>query len=65
MDTIGIILAGIGALIIAGLTVFLTKSIIFGIIVFVIGFGYLFYKWIEAGVPYDIHDIRNELRDKK
>lgn len=40
------------------------KSILLGIIVTIFGSGYLFGKWVEGGVPYDIHEIRNNTRKK-
>lgn len=64
METIGLILSIIGAIVIAVFAYMLTHSIIFTIIVFIIGAGYLFGKWTEAGTPYDIRDIRNELKKK-
>lgn len=63
MEIIGLILSlGLGLLLAIGAGWF-TDSIIVGIIAFIIGAGYLYGQWIQAGVPYDIHDIKKKLDD--
>lgn len=64
INEVGAILAlilGVGLGILTGIFM---ESVILGIIGGIVAFGYLFSKWAEAGVPYDIHDIRNELKKK-
>lgn len=64
VNKVGAILAlifGVGLGVLAG---YLMDSVIVGIIASIIAFGYLFGQWVEAGVPYDIHDIRNEMKKK-
>lgn len=64
VNTVGAILSLIFGTAIGIFAGFVMDSIIVGIIVSIIAFGYLFGKWAEAGVPYDIHDIRNEMKKK-
>ena len=65
INDVGAILAlilGVGLGIFIGIV---SESFIVGLIVSIVGAGYLFGQWAEAGVPYDIHDIRNEMKKKK
>lgn len=64
MDTIGLILAVVLGIVFGVFVGFIFNSILAGIIGFLIGTGYLFAQWIQAGVPYDIHDIANKVRDE-
>jgi len=64
MTTVGLILSGILALVLAVVCGFFMDSIILGIITFIIGWGYLYGKWVEGGTPYDIKDIRDELKKR-
>ena len=63
-EKIGLVLSAIGALLLAGFTFFISHSIIATIIVFLVGVGYLYGQWTEAGTPYDIQEIRDELKKK-
>lgn len=64
MTTFGLILSGVIALALAVFLGFFSDSIILGLIVFIVGWGYLYGKWVEGGTPYDIRDIRDELKKK-
>lgn len=62
METIGMIIAiGLGLVLGIGAGV-MTGSVIIGIVVFLIGAGYLYGKWVEAGVPYDINEIKRKMK---
>ena len=65
MATIGLILASIGGLLMGVFAGMLFDSILAGIIGFVVATGFLYGQWLEASVPYNIQDIRDELKDRK
>lgn len=64
MVIIGLILSAIGGLVLAVLAGMLFSSVLAGIIGFIIGWGFLYGQWMEACVPYNIQDIRDELRKR-
>lgn len=63
-EIIGLILSCLGALFLAGLFYVATHKFLVSLIIFILAAGYLYGKWVEAGTPYDIRDIRNELKKK-
>ena len=65
MATIGLILAGIGGLIFGVFGGMLFDSILVGIIATIVGWGFLYGQWLEASVPYNIQDIRDEMKNRK
>lgn len=65
MATIGLIIAWGLALIVAVVFGAMTGSVIVGIIVFVISGGFLYGTWIKESEPYNIQDIRDELKKKE
>lgn len=62
MEMLGAILASVFALVLAIIFGWMTGSVGVGIVVFIIGAGYLFGEWMKAGVPYDINEIKRKMK---
>lgn len=59
---IGIILSAIGGALLGIFMGKMTGSFGWGFGSFLAGTVYLFAQWVQAGLPYDIHDIAERIR---
>ena len=62
LDSIGIILALVLGLVLAIFLGWLTGSFIVGIITFIFGSGFLYSKWLEGLMPYNVNEIKNNTK---